>query len=832
MVEAFKTFVRTEGFFIFLILLVVVASFYPILFGRQAFFDEEQMGFYYAQSFFYKTALTNDSSLEWNNGYYGGVPVGLDQFVNSFYPLHQVLFRWFDFFDAHHLSIVLAVFVGCLLAYWFGRAAKLSPLASLALALGYLSATGYWNDIGTLSAHSFLALPGMLLAVFKIREGKNIFGYTLLGAASLAIGLLAGFMQIMFYNCTIVLFFALYLDFRHQGSSGFFAKFKSTTALVVMAFIGLILGGRQVLPSVLLIDKTIRASTLATEVVHKRNILDFISFVFPDYVKAPFLGGGVEGFYIGALPFVAMIFGVFLFRTKLSVFFLALYGLLLGVSYHFPPLRWLNEHIPPFSHMSSSLRWMVPAAFPIAFLGASGLEGVLSRKPDFSVQRWIKFIGWFVAAALVAGVILSLIFVGVLPKIDWQERFLKWYFSGKILNFPMEYYHNVLNSVFREFKTIVAPFNWKFMFPLVLLFLSFMAVRSFLKEKISLRYFRYLAAVLIILGALLGFMASWSTKFVPRRSFIQEPALVRAMKKDSAGSGPWRFAGFLQGDSLFWQVLSKRQPPNEELVDIYRELLINNLNVYHGIQRIDGMEPYRLLRHNHLLNTLIFPAGLDIFDKDSSALAQSRLTKRYNSEVLKKVALEEKIKNFIGHLPLLSMLNVKYIYSLIPLSDPRLKIITTIEVPHTETTAYLYRNENVLPRVYFAGHSQFVKESSAGLFLKKMEEVADFSKDTLIECAICSAGAQGQAVKRKINSIEYGNGFLHAKTSLEEAGWFVFGESNVPGWEVKIDGEIAPVYPANYIFMAVYVPEGSRDIEFNYKGVVSEKWQATQALKN
>ncbi|MBI3630714.1 MAG: oligosaccharide flippase family protein, partial [Candidatus Sungbacteria bacterium] len=62
---------------VFLIIAVVLASCAPILFLGRIYFDEEQLGFYYPQSFFLGQSLRAGTSLFWNNAYYGGVSVSL-----------------------------------------------------------------------------------------------------------------------------------------------------------------------------------------------------------------------------------------------------------------------------------------------------------------------------------------------------------------------------------------------------------------------------------------------------------------------------------------------------------------------------------------------------------------------------------------------------------------------------------------------------------------------------------------------------------------------------------------------------------------------------------
>ena len=121
---------------------------------------------------------------------------------------------------------------------------------------------------------------------------------------------------------------------------------------------------------------------------------------------------------------------------------------------------------------------------------------------------------------------------------------------------------------------------------------------------------------------------------------------------------------------------------------MHMQALVNNTNLYFGIERMDGMEPYRTLRHNHLLNTVIaYDWAAWAFDDASAELATSPLDQLYNRNVQKKVAIEDKLADLPKRLPLLSMMNVKYIYSPFPLEDVSLKLLAEIPVGVTSESA-------------------------------------------------------------------------------------------------------------------------------------------------
>ena len=819
-----------EAFPALLIVVVVIFSFFPLLFLGQMFFDEEQIGFYYAQSFFHQNSLQEGTSLLWNSAYYGGIPVGLDQFVNSFYPLNNFLFLLFPLFAAHHASIVIAVIAGCLLAYWFGRASGVSRIPALVFSLSYLLATpSSWLAIGTLAAHSFLVLPGLFLALLKISRREHPLFFLIFGGVVLGVGFLAGFVQIVFYVLVLAFLWAFWLDVRRKENGGLVRRFRAVFGLAGIVTIAFLLGGRQILPSVFLINSTIRTSTYAIQHAETPSVLQLLTFVFPDYLKLPFFGTGSAGFYVGPLAFIALSLGIIFFRTPVFLFFLGLYGIVLGLSFHFPVLSWFNDYMPPFSHMGGNFRWMVVGSFPLAYLAAEAYRGLIAGVAPFEKYRFVfKVMGWVTALlfSLYGVAYASLVILS--GRLDLQQKFIEWYFLGRTPLFGAEHYLNVLGRVVNETRATFSPLDWRFFVPMLLIPLGYALIRLFMERRISLPLFQYGTVLFLSFNAVIVFAAQFNS-FAPASLVEQEPVLVEAIKKREKDLSSFRIAGFSIGESMFRHGLTKPAFAPEDLAEVERELMVNNVSIFYGLQRIDGLEPYRTLRHNQLLDTVVFPGGLSVFDPDASALKTSVLRRLYNTDVLKTVTPEGKVDDFLMRLPALSMLNVKYIYSLIPLYDSRLRAIDLPPNPFVPVQVYLYENTEVLSRTYFAENVNFFSGRDADL-LARIAETKDFQKNTFIECSICPPPGFG------VNSLDvhaYENGLLRLGVETEAGGWLVFGESAMPGWIATINGVPAPIYTANYLWQSVYVPPGEHEVEFIYNDITLVKWkELLRIIKN
>lgn len=829
--EAVKSFFSAEGFFISLIVLLVLASFSPILFFGKAFFDEEQIGFYYPHSFFYSQALREGTSLLWNNGYYAGISVPFDQFVSAYFPINRLLFSFFPWIDAHHWSIFIGILSGCIFAYFFGRSFRFSKGASFILSSSYLLATTFgWLDM-TLSAWSFFMIPALFLAILKASRGERPLLWTILGGIFIGIGFLAGFAQVTIYGYVIAGAFALCLAFFNDvEKSDFLGKsnFKKSGRLrVILSFatmtvLGILFSLPQTLPSLLLVGDSIRTTSHALQNIFPLKPANLTAFILPEYFNIPFLGGGTQGFYVGALPFLAALFGLFLARTKIQIFFAVIYAALLLVSFHIPPLSWLNDYLPPFSRFSSSSRWSIAASFPLAFLAASGYENLL--RPGALSERE-KRIFRIIGLGLVI-LFLTLVAVNVGLAIfekmpDLRGEFVDWYIRGKTSALSREHYLNVLGSAIRDARSALSFLDWRVIIPFLFLGVSYFLIRRFREGKIAKESFEKIAAALVVFNVIFISGAIFDRAYFPASILAERPRIVQAIEGRENNFESFRIAGFLIGDSIFRDITSKRKLTTAENAKLIREVLALNTNILYGIDRLDGAEYYRTLRHNQILDTIIFPRGPYVLDREALRSFTGPLDKVYNREIWKDAAFEERIKDLEARLPLLSAFNVKYIYSLVSLSSKELQEIPLPSALPEEVPIRLYENKNVLPRVYFPEKVKFFVGNENEL-LGMMVDNQDFQKTAFVECSSCPLARGGIASS---STSLYQDGILKAEVNTNKGEWLIFSESFSPGWEARIDRVEIPIYRANYIMQAIYVPAGKHKVEFKHVGVIAENWK-------
>lgn len=800
-----------------------IFAYFPLLFLGMAFFGEEQIGFYYTTSYYVHESIRAGLPLTWIPSHYGGVPASLDQFVSAWYPLNRALFSVFDFFTAHHLSITIATIAGLVLTYLFGRAQGWLRSSSVILALFYFLATTYgWLQIGTTAAHSFAILPGLLLALHYAYLRKTYVFPIIFGALALGIGFLAGFMQIVFYDYAVAGLYALFLDWtRFSKSLPLYKNLPVSISYAAITGLGLIIGFLQFYPSASMIDLTIRTSTYAIQNAYIPYPSELLAFLLPPYLSVPFFGGGGSaGMYLTGIGLIGIFFALRYFRHPSVVFFSGVYAIFAAFAFHLPLFSWINEHVPPFANMGGNFRWMVGAAFPLAFVSTAGIEGYL-RNPEMIPPRFMRACLWAVAIlsalCIIGSLILSSITAYVAASPQILDSMILWYTSGRTLVHPASHYTTVLTQALTDLERTFSLFNPRFLFGMLLWLLAglILAVRHYgwvSREKMSHMLLAY------VIFAAAGITALQWNDFVPQSLYAEEPALNRLIKDRETDNARFRIMGFILGDGTYLQLLSSYKPTPENTTRIQMQTLVNNTNLYFDIDRMDGMEPYRTLRHNHLLNTVIaYDWAAWAFDDESPELTSSPLNQLYNRNVQKKVTVEEKLADLPKRLPLLSMMNVKYIYSPYELKDASLTPIASIPIQAGTTSNFslhLYENQNVLPRIYVSKGVRYASTEREA-FLATIRN-PDFSKQTIIECTSCTDTSSGDA---GISIDRYEPGSIEVTIDAKEDTWLVISESTFPGWRATIDDVETEIRVANYLFQAIRVIAGKHRVALTYQDI-------------
>ncbi len=197
------------------------------------------------------------------------------------------------------------------------------------------------------------------------------------------------------------------------------------------------------------------------------------------------------------------------------------------------------------------------------------------------------------------------------------------------------------------------------------------------------------------------------------------------------------------------------------------------------------------------------------------------------------------------NLDLLSLANVRFIFSPVPLEDPRLKLLpsqTRAELFTRENRKrfaclsgmlngewpweplYVYENSEVLPRYFFVGSVQVCDGEDATLAALGHTKARDFltrailDRHDLKDIAVESfRGDHGE-----VRLISQTSDDLELEVHCDGPGMIVVANTYSSNWRATVDSHPAEVLPANYTFQGVPVEQGSHRVHLQYRG--ADRW--------
>lgn len=214
----------------------------------------------------------------------------------------------------------------------------------------------------------------------------------------------------------------------------------------------------------------------------------------------------------------------------------------------------------------------------------------------------------------------------------------------------------------------------------------------------------------------------------------------------------------------------------------------------YGLHSVDGVDPLQL-------------AETVAFVRQAAGLESQ--PPRY-SEVLPPAPPSGDV--ILGHrdarpdLNLLGLLNVRYLAAEFPLHVEGL-----VERGRFGTT-YLYENTRVLPRAFVLYRAEPVSGPEEAL--ARLKE-ADPHQVAFVEGGAALTG-QGTATLSEALVTLYTPDSITVQATLEWPGVLILSEVWYPGWEARADGQPVPIYRADGLLRAVYLPPGTHTIVFNY----------------
>ncbi len=776
---------------------VIILVCLGVYFGQRfIFFDGDTVGV------FYPDATTRGA--KWASGILSGFPIPASFQWGFFHPIYRVIS------ESYNALLVIFVFLAAYFSYLFARQLFSRRYVSLLVAgtftLGQFT-THWLGNIAVLSA--VYVLPVSLLMALSASRGA--WGVALLYSVLIGLSFLGAHQQFVIMALIVAALYWVWLECdAHREGKSLRNSMKDGGRVIGVFVAALIIGLPQFLYMAVFTPLSTRIGglTLAQASVDAATPLDLIKFILPHFSFRYGISGEFLP-YIGIFGLIFALIGVTkMYKSESSVRFFTLLSVgAILTSFKYSPIFWLLHQFPVLEYFRGPARWTFVLNFAMAMLAGYGMKWTMEHWESgrASIQLYAgRLFNAMLGVAMTATLIFAVAGEGSIRFL--QQLFTERMYQGTT-GLPLEYYHalieRMVRSSFDNFSLGDAS--------------SMIALASIAVVYIVARYARdaqvFTGASVIASCALLGASGMMEHTFARSSVLSSSPHIADAILLRGDDAMSFRTFSFLYGAAGSQRVSAIHEGASRDAMMYGIDSLMPNTGLLRGIATIDGYEPMAPRRGQRVL-----------------AFVGSEVSQRYTSLANEDIPLGEKLSRFTLRLPVLSMLNVKYLISAYELpATPGLQLIEEVASTRFNIPIYLYENKTVMPRIYFARNVSFVSETDEEKNFKTIiESNTNFANTTFIECADCDSFKNRPTPSDSIAIDAYRDGYLRLTTKTSHDRWLVFSESNLPGWRITIDGRPVQSYMTNYLFHGLPVHGGEHVVEFTYDGVL--KWEYIQSL--
>jgi hypothetical protein len=141
----------------------------------------------------------------------------------------------------------------------------------------------------------------------------------------------------------------------------------------------------------------------------------------------------------------------------------------------------------------------------------------------------------------------------------------------------------------------------------------------------------------------------------------------------------------------------------------------------------------------------------------------------------------------------------------------------TFPIAFADTSSFVYENPEPLPRAFMVHEA--ITTDSAIQALTYFESIDIDPKRTVVLEGVDPPTATPSTVSGQATIIAETPQTIEIATESDAAGYVVLLDTYYPGWEASVDRQPTPIYRANYLVRAVFVPAGQNTVRFEYKPV-------------
>ncbi|MBE7553590.1 MAG: hypothetical protein HS126_21170 [Anaerolineales bacterium] len=746
-----------------LYLILPFLAFPEIIFGGQTLYRTDISWIHYPGHIFMANEWLAGRVPLWDPYRQAGMPMLAEPQIGVLYPLRALFLSPLSPSLELSLFILLHFPLAALFTYILARSLRLSQGAATLSGLvfgfgGFLMAQVSNVNIMT----GAVWLPLALYAVIQATRQRSWLA-ALLAGLPLALQTLTAHSQIIFYTLVTVAGYGLYrlaVDFlagpppRRRN-----LRYALQTGLLVVAAIvtGMLLAAPQLLPSSELLQFTLRSQARGLELLTENSLhpLMWLNLLLPSA-----FGNNVIGFKGG----------------------------------------------DPFQEVFTYVGFM-----PL-LLAAIGLRAW--RRPD---QPFF---------------ILLLVSAGVLALGDHTPlyRYVIQYLPG--------------------FDLFRIPARWLMVVTLALAVLAGFGLDLLLEKGLSRRALAILLGGglllglgLILIGGFSGDLLNWSSQLDGSYGQLTSAFLSKALTPNPIYQERlllrWAFglntpaflllANLVAASVLLWLWTTRRisEPTFTDLILLAASLdlllaggtAINPVRPEERWQALSGGARYVL---EHVGAARVFPLGVSGEDEATRNLGQYfpsayrvHSASGYSSPL--KLARYENFLDEADPVQAIQVLAVRY---LLTEGQMGADVAATYPLVYNDAHSYVYENKEPLPRA-FVVHAAVLAASPAEALAYFQRRTLDPRQTVVLESKpeetpptlpplTTLAASAAEIVAENPQQLEI-------EASLSADGYLVLLDTFFPGWEATVDGQPTPIYRADYLGRAVFVPAGEHTIHFEYR---------------
>jgi hypothetical protein len=608
-------------FYIFLLFIITIFSFYKIVFYQKIFYGSELVTYHYPYYFYISECLKNRIFPLWSPYIFCGHPILAVGNTGVLYPFNLIFF-YFPSLYLFSCITVVHFFLAGLFMYIFLRILRFKYFPSFFSSITFMFCRFFFFYLHAPSyIHSTIWLP-IILSFMELYFKKNNFLFLFFAILFLTIQFFGGDASL---NLIGLFFIFLYFLFRFFTTS---EKLRLTSGYLFLILGSLFLSAIQLLPLYELNRLSFRASAEFKEMVEASlKFRELLSYLFFPTFSIGNISKYKFSFHIDEKFTLFINFSTFF--ALLSLFIKDRFGKFLWIVNIFSLLCVLGENTPVFKIIwsipfYSSIRYPIKFIylyfFTFSILTGISLNYILDLKEDSTLRRKIIKFCWIILFFY----LLIFIFAG--------------WFSYSENNYLIEKGYLIL----------------------IFILISFFSIFLYLKNKISEKNFKYFIFIIFLLS--LFFNPSNKLSYYQSKYFFPEydisedlfladkeilkeiPEFINFLKKDKDLYRIYPYEKYLFLSNIFslYKIQSMFGYSAQEIKDYkdFLKVLQNNRNLF-GLLNVKY-----ILLPPHL--SLYSPGWKLVYDKEMRVYQNENFLPRVilvpEYKVMKREVILEKLK--------------------------------------------------------------------------------------------------------------------------------------------------------------------------------------------